>query len=149
MQIVLTINTAAVYGVTAARAAFNAENSSAPLASDEAYVQHVLARAVENWCAQYAAVAPPPDIPPVVVEGVPQSVTRRQGRQALILAGKLHLVQQAIDAIPDATQRAMMQSEWDDSQEFHRQRPSLILLATAIGLDAAATDALFIQAGGL
>jgi hypothetical protein len=84
--------------------------------------------------------APPP---------VPQSVTRRQALQALLLAGKLSLVQPAIDAIPDATQRGLMQIEWNDSQSFVRTRPSLIAMATAIGLDSAATDALFVTAATL
>jgi hypothetical protein len=84
---------------------------------------------------------------PVVV--VPQEVTRRQALQALLLAGKLHLVQPAIDAIQDATQRGMMQIEWDDSQAFQRTRPSLIAIGTAIGLDSAAIDALFVTAATL
>lgn len=80
---------------------------------------------------------------------VPASVTRRQARQALLLHGKLHLVQAAIDAIPDATQRGMVQIEWDDSQVFERNRPTLLALAAVIGLDAAGLDALFIAAGAL
>jgi len=86
-------------------------------------------------------IAPPPTIP--------QSVTRRQARQALLLAGKLGLVQPAIDAIPDATQRGLLQIEWDDAQEFDRNRPSLIAIGGAIGLDAAGIDALFVQAAAL
>jgi len=86
---------------------------------------------------------------PMVSVQVPQTVTRRQAKQALLLANKLHLVQPAIDAIADATQRALMQIEWDESQEFQRTRPSLIAMATAIGLDSDALDALFIQAAKL
>jgi len=88
---------------------------------------------------------PPEPMPP----GPPMKVTRRQARQALLLAGLLNLVQPAIDAIPDATQRALMQIEWDDSQEFERNRPSLITIGGAIGLDAAGIDALFVQADAL
>lgn len=80
---------------------------------------------------------------------VPASVTRRQAKQALLLAGLLGNVQPAIDAIPDATQRAMIQIEWDDSQVFERDRPALIALGTALGLDDAALDALFTQAATL
>lgn len=80
---------------------------------------------------------------------VPTRVTRRQARQALLLTDKLALVQPAIDAIPDAVQRGMAQIEWDDSQDFERNRPTLIAIATAIGLDAAGIDALFIQAASL
>lgn len=89
-------------------------------------------------------VAPPPP-PPMV----PQVVTRRQARQALLLADKLHLVQPAIDAIADPLQRGMVQIEWDDSQTFERQRPTLITLATALGMDDAELDALFTHAATL
>lgn len=80
---------------------------------------------------------------------VPQSVTRRQARQALLLAGKLDDVQPAINAITDPVQRGLLQIEWEDSLTFERQRPNLIALAAAIGLNAAALDALFVTAGGL
>lgn len=78
-----------------------------------------------------------------VVLPVPASVTRRQARQALVLAGKFDLVQPAIDAIPNALQRKLMQIEWDDSQAFERDRPSLIAIGGAIGLTSAEVDDLF------
>lgn len=84
-----------------------------------------------------------------IVRRVPEKVTARQAVQALISANKLHLVQPAIDAIADPVQRAMVQAEWDKSQDFERARPTLIALAAAIGLDAAALDALFISAEDL
>lgn len=80
---------------------------------------------------------------------VPLKVTRRQARQALAMAGLLSRVQPAIDAIPDPLQRQIAQIEWDDSQDFERDRPLLIQLGHAIGLDDAGIDAMFIQAGGL
>lgn len=88
-------------------------------------------------------------VPPAPVTVVPESVTRRQARQALLLRGKLSLVQPAIDAIPDATQRGLIQIEWDDSQVFERHRPTLIALATAIGLSADDLDDLFLFAATL
>lgn len=97
---------------------------------------------------EYGPIAPyvaPPPPPPVV----PQVVTRRQARQALLIAGKLAQVQPAIDAIADPLQRGLIQIEWDDSQTFERQRPTLIALATAIGLDDAELDALFTTASTL
>ena len=84
-----------------------------------------------------------------VVNPVPEKVTRRQARQALVMAGKLSLVQPAIDAIADPMQRQLMQIEWDDSLEFERGRPTLIQIGGAIGLDAAALDELFVQAAQL
>lgn len=90
-----------------------------------------------------------PEPAPVVQPGVPKVVTRRQARQALLLAGRLQDVQPAIDAIADPVQRGMVQIEWDDSQEFQRTRPTLIALATAIGMTAQDLDALFMQAAQL
>ena len=80
---------------------------------------------------------------------VPSRVTRRQARQALALAGLFGQVQPAINAIPDPQQRQLAQIEWDDSQDFERERPLLIELGHAIGLDDAGIDELFIQAGAL
>lgn len=80
---------------------------------------------------------------------VPVKVTRRQARQALLIAGLLGNVQPAIDAIADPVQRGLAQIEWDDSQDFERHRPLLIQLGYAIGLDDVGIDNLFIQAGGL
>jgi hypothetical protein len=80
---------------------------------------------------------------------IPKSVTRRQAKQALLLAGLLSHVQPALDAIPDATQRGLAQIEWDESLEFERARPLLINLATALGLSSAQLDALFVQAATL
>lgn len=90
------------------------------------------------WAVQ--AYTPPP---------VPPEVTRRQAKQALLLAGILGAVQGAIDAIPDATQRSLAQIEWDDSQAFERNRPILITLAGALGLTSGQLDELFITAAGL
>lgn len=86
---------------------------------------------------------------PAPVVQVPQQVTRRQARQALLRAGLLGNVQPAIDAIEDATQRGLAQIEWDDSQVFERQRPLLIALAAAIGLDSDDLDELFVTAATL
>ena len=87
--------------------------------------------------------------PPAPPTPIPQSVTRRQARQALLLAGLLSSVQAAIDGIPDPIQRGLAQIEWDDSQAFERDRPLLIALATALGLDSAELDQPFITASGL
>lgn len=100
-------------------------------------------QAYQDWLAEGHAPQPPGPPP------VPASVTRRQARQALLLAGKLHQVQPAIDAIPDPVQREMLSIEWEDSQTFERHRPSLVALATALGMSATDIDALFISAQGL
>ena len=148
------------YGITFAREKYNASlpqtilvdgeqvPNPALLASDSQYLLLRIGTMVDSWAQQADQVAPPPPPPPGPINGVPQAVTKRQGRQALVLAGKLSLVQQAIDALPEP-QRTLMQIEWDDSTEFHRQRPSLIQLGTAIGLTSQDIDNLFIQAAAL
>ncbi len=94
----------------------------------------------EEAAIEASRLLPPP---------VPQSVTRRQARQALLLHGLLFNVDPLIAAIPDATQRGLAQIEWEDSQDFERHRPLLVLIGTALGLDSAGLDALFIQAAAL
>jgi len=80
---------------------------------------------------------------------VPQSVTRRQARQALLLAELLDDVEPAIAAIPDPVQRRMAQIEWEDSLEFVRTRPLVIQIGAALDLDEAALDQMFITAASL
>ena len=93
--------------------------------------------------AQILELTPPEN------NGVPQSVTRRQARQALLLAGLLDAVPLALAAIPDATQRRLALIEWEDSLTFERQRPLLIQLSTALGLSSEQLDQLFITADSL
>jgi len=42
-----------------------------------------------------------------------------------------------------------MQIWWDDSLDFDRKNAALITMATALGLDAAAIDSLFVTAATL
>ena len=79
----------------------------------------------------------------------PTLVSRRQARQALALAGKLHLIQPAIDSLQDPLQRALAQIEWDDSAEFQRNWPLLTQLAAAVGISPEEIDDLFILANSL
>jgi hypothetical protein len=79
---------------------------------------------------------------------VPFSVTKRQGRLALLNAGKLALVADAIAALP-SPQREAADIEWNDATNYERDSPFVVLLGEKIGLDAAELDALFVQAAGL
>lgn len=109
-----------------------------------------------NWIASETAaigdtyengqfIKPPPPPPQI-----PQAITRRQAKQQLLIAGLLDQVQPALDAIENETERAMMQIYWDDSQEFYREHPQLIALATGpLGLTESQLDELFISAGAL
>lgn len=80
---------------------------------------------------------------------VPAAITMRQARLVLLGAGLLDDVDGAIAAIPDATTRRAAQIEWEFSNELRRDNSFVALLAPALGLDAAAIDALFIAGAGL
>lgn len=85
---------------------------------------------------------------PLPVE-IPQSVTKRQGRQQMILMGLLSNVQAAIDTIEDETERLLAQSFWDDSTQYERTHPQMIQLAQAMGLTDEQLDQAFIAASKL
>ena len=87
--------------------------------------------------------APMSDVLPVEV---PASVTMRQARLALLHAGLLDDVEAALAAIPDETARRAAQIEWEYAQDVERDSPWVQQLATALGLDAAMLDELFITA---
>lgn len=97
-----------------------------------------------GWMWDGETLTPPP-APPVTI---PSAVTMRQARLALLAAGKLSLVDAAIDALPEP-QRTQAQIEWEYSQEVRRSNPLLTLIAPALGLDDDGLDALFVQAATL
>jgi hypothetical protein len=105
----------------------------------------VTAPEVQAWLA--AGNTPEPADPPPP-PGIPQTVTMRQARLALLAAGKLAAVSTAIGKLPSA-EREAAQIEWEYSTEVHRQRPFVLALAPALGLDDAALDALFVAAAAL
>ena len=80
---------------------------------------------------------------------VPQAVTMRQARLALLGAGKLSLVTAAIDAIPNATEREGARITWEYSQEVQRHNGLVSQLGPALGMTEAQIDALFIAASKL
>lgn len=79
---------------------------------------------------------------------VPQVVTMRQARLALLGAGLLAQVDAAIEALPEP-QRSAARIEWDYSSEVHRNRPFVQQLGYALGLNDEQLDALFTQAAAL
>lgn len=76
-------------------------------------------------------------------------VTRRQARQALVLAGLLDQVQPIIDAIADPMQRRLAQVAWDDSADFKRDDPFLLKVGVALSLTDQQIDDLFATAASL
>lgn len=79
---------------------------------------------------------------------VPNSVTMRQARLALLGAGMLPSIATAIAALP-SPQKEAAEIEWEYSQEVQRHNGFVSVLAPSLGMTEAQTDALFIAAAGL
>ena len=92
----------------------------------------------------------PPTIDPITdilseVKIVPQSCTRRQGRLALLHAGKLELVERTIAAIPDVTGRKAAQIEYE-ADTWECSNALLQTLWQGVGGTPTELDDLFIDA---
>lgn len=79
---------------------------------------------------------------------VPYAVTMRQARLALLQAGLLDDIDAAINSLPSPSKEAA-RIEWEYSQEVQRDKPLVLALAPALGLDESQLDALFIAAAAL
>lgn len=79
---------------------------------------------------------------PVVV---PDEVTMRQARLALLGAGLLDDVEAALEAFPGVDGQAA-RIEWNYSSEVHRNKPFVQLLGAQLGLTSEELDNLFIVA---
>jgi hypothetical protein len=97
-----------------------------------------------GWLYADGVFSAPPAPPPVV----PSIVSMRQGRLALLQAGKLADVDAAIAALPSPAKEAA-QIEWEYATEVKRDSQLVTQLAPSLGLDDAALDALFIAAAAL
>ncbi len=84
---------------------------------------------------------PPP--PPV-----PQEVTMRQAKLALLHAGHLATVTQAIAAMPGVEGEAA-RIEWEYSSVMQRNKPFVEGIGSAVGLTSEQIDQLFIAAAGI
>jgi len=86
-----------------------------------------------------------PDMPPAV----PDTVTAVQIRLWLVAHGiTLEQVDAAIATLPDETREAT-RIEWEYSATIHRASSTLVAMAAAFGMDAAAIDAAFVEAASL
>lgn len=83
-----------------------------------------------------------------VLNPVPQEVTMRQARLALLEAGLLSSVQAAINSLPEPD-KTKAQIEWDYSNALQRGNPFVATLGAALGLNEQALDNLFITAAKL
>ena len=76
---------------------------------------------------------------------VPQEVSMRQARLALLSRGVLGQVDAAIDSLPSPDSEAA-RIEWDYSSVVARNSPLVTMMGAALGLDDDALDELFITA---
>ena len=90
-----------------------------------------------------------PEPAPVQTSGVPQSVSRAQGKLALIGAGLWPAALAFVDGITDPAQKAYAEVALNDTQEWRRDSPFLASAAAALDLSEEQLDTLFITAGGL
>ena len=99
--------------------------------------------------AHYPGAELLPEPEPVQASVVPQSVSRAQGKLALIGAGLWPAALAFVEGITDPTQRAYAEVALHDTQEWRRDSPFLASAAAALDLSEAQLDTLFITAGGI
>jgi hypothetical protein len=87
-----------------------------------------------------------PVVPPAPV--VPQEVTMRQARLALLGAGNLSTINAAIAGMTGTAGDAA-RIEWDYSSSVKRTQPLVLQMGAALGLTSAQLDQLFITAAAL
>lgn len=80
---------------------------------------------------------------PWPIQPVPQSVSRAQGKAALIQAGLWSAVVAYVDAMTDPTEKALAEVALNDTTEWLRTSPFLNAAATALGLTETQLDDLF------
>lgn len=95
-----------------------------------------------GWGYDGQAFTPPPPPAPTV----PQSVSRAQGKVALIAAGLWPAVLAYVAAIDDPTGKALAEVALHDTQEWKRTSPVLNAMAFGLGLTDVQLDALFTSA---
>ena len=79
---------------------------------------------------------------------VPQEVSMRQARLALLARSVLGQVDAAIESLP-SPDRDAARIEWDYSSIVARNSPLVVMMGAALGLDDDALDRLFITAATL
>lgn len=90
-----------------------------------------------------------PEPAPVVPPAIPQAVSMRQARLALLAIGKLDAIDQVIAGIEPPEARKRISIEWEYATEVVRTSEWVGALAPALGLSDADLDALFVAAAGM
>lgn len=84
-----------------------------------------------------------------VVLAVPQSVSRAQGKAALIQAGLWSAIVAYVNAIEDETERLLAETALYDTGTYDRSSPFLNTAAAALGMTDADLDELFRMAAAI
>lgn len=87
--------------------------------------------------------------PPTPAPIVPEQVTMRQARLALLTAGYLDRVQEAFANIPDERVKKAAMIEWEYAGHVERASPFTTQMAALLGLSSTDLDALFMAAAKL
>lgn len=120
----------------------NVAEADADFASEQGWIISDTAKIGDLWDGE-TFTSPPSQPPPV-----PQSITMRQARLALLNAGLLDDVEAAIITM-DEPQRTQTQIEWEYAQTVERDNALVAALGPMLGLDDAAIDSLFSMAATL
>ena len=99
---------------------------------------------VEEWLETGNEWLPEPAQKPAV----PQSISARQARLALLKLNKLADVNAAIQSMPSPG-KELAQIEWEYASSIERQNPVVIALGAALGLSEDGINSLFIQGSQL
>lgn len=83
--------------------------------------------------------------PPPSPEPIPQTITPRQARLALLQAGLLSQVDDAINSL-ESPAKETAQIEWEYATSIERDSAWINQLGSALGLDDAGIDSLFLIA---
>ena len=102
-------------------------------------------RFLDESGTQYEAL---PWTPPPILPLVPEAVTMRQARLALLGAGQLASVNNAIAGMT-GSQGDAARIEWEFSSEVRRSQPLVLALGPTLGMSSAQLDALFVAAAKL
>jgi hypothetical protein len=119
---------------------------------------HLIGTATDDYAGPETFIAAPDGFDPLADLGryeyrdgalssiIPQTVSRFQARAALHLSGLLESVETLMQS-PETDMLARL--AWQDAQEFKRQSPTVLAMASALGLTDAQIDELFIAAAGI
>jgi hypothetical protein len=91
-----------------------------------------------------------PDNEVTEIKIAPETVTRRQLRQALILSDfDLSIIDNFINSVEDEKERLILDNYWNASTEFERNHPILIDFSNKLDFTTEQTNDLFILANTL